>query len=403
MESSGAGDPTETAQEQRRPRILIIDDDAVDRMAITRGLRTEGIRAEYVEVDGARRALEHLEAEAFDCVFLDFHLPDRNGLEVLREIRQKGIRTPVIMLTGHGDEELAVQLMKAGATDHVPKGTADAERLAQSFRTVMRIQRAEARVREAEDAREAALAARSRFYAAMSHELRTPINAILGYNDLLLASVYGPLNEKQTAGLEGAQRAARHLLELVNDVLDLSKLEAGKMELQMEEVRIADVVEDLFATILPLATERGCELSFTDDGCPAIITDPRRVRQVLLNLLSNAIKYGAGKPVEVRCVAEDEGGAVIAVRDLGHGIAPADLRRVFEDFVQLGEAPGGGTGLGLPISKSLAELLHGRLDAESAVGEGSTFRLILPARPREGAGLPIPDDTSNDISIVTSN
>ncbi len=227
---------------------------------------------------------------------------------------------------------------------------------------------------------EAAMGTRSRFYASMSHELRTPINAIMGYNDLLLATVYGPLSDAQIKGIERSQKAARHLLELVNDVLDLSKLEAGKVELMPEEVSIPALVDDLFTTIRPLAEERGCPLDFDRAGCARrIMTDPRRVRQILLNLLSNAIKFGAGKPVGVTCVETEDGGVALEVADHGPGIASEDADRVFEEFVQLKGHQQQGTGLGLPISQRLARLLGGSLTLESTPGEGSTFRLVLPA------------------------
>ena len=231
-----------------------------------------------------------------------------------------------------------------------------------------------------------ALSARSRFYAAMSHELRTPINAVMGYNDLLLASIYGPLGEQQELAIERSQRAARHLRELVGDVLDISKLEAGKMDVQPEEVPLAALVEDLFATLRPFAEARGSDLHFhAERDTPRVLhTDGRRVRQVLLNLLSNAIKFGRGAPVQVRCSRSGGGWTDIEVVDGGDGIRPEDLNRIFEEFVQLdreenSEAHGHeGTGLGLPIARRLARLVGGRLDVSSTPGVGSTFRLSLP-------------------------
>jgi signal transduction histidine kinase len=233
-----------------------------------------------------------------------------------------------------------------------------------------------------------ALSARNRFYAAMSHELRTPINAVMGYNDLLLAGVYGGLNEQQELAVERSQRAARHLRELVNDVLDISKLEAGKVELELEEVRLGDLVEDLFATLRPIAEARGVELKLMQRDVPrSLVTDPRRVRQVLLNLLSNAIKFGRGRPVWVNLTRASDGGVDVEVVDSGDGIRPEDAHRIFDEFVQLerGENHEGhaheGTGLGLPIARRLARLVGGSLDLSSTPGVGSTFRLWLPATP----------------------
>ena len=240
---------------------------------------------------------------------------------------------------------------------------------------------------------ERAMTARSRFYASMSHELRTPINAVLGYSTLLLERIYGPLNDKQANGIERTQKAARHLLELVNDVLDLSKIEAGKIDLRLQPVEFPSLIEDLFITVRPLADEHGSalELRLSRPGPIKIISDPRRVRQILLNLLSNAIKFGHGKPINVVCIEHEDGGVVIEVTDEGDGISAQDQERIFHEFVQLGQTQlQDGTGLGLPISRRLAELLRGSLTVESALGKGSTFRLSLP-RSADTHGLRLVD------------
>lgn len=488
-------------------RVLIVDDDEVDRIAVRRALKAGGVVAEVREATDAASATAALVQESFDCAFLDYRLPGGDGLQVLDDARAAGAGTPVIVLTGQGDEQIAVELMKAGASDYLNKANLLPERLAQSLRSAVRVyhaereaQRAQEALREsearfravhetspdgfvifrsvrdvegkivdftfdyanpaaerimqrsaaellgrrqleafsgirdealfqmyvdvveigeprhteirypregdeiwlrvtatrledgfavsfsditrrkkAESEWEAAIAARSRFYAAMSHELRTPINAVMGYNDLLLAGVYGTLSEEQQQGLARSQRAARHLLELVNDVLDLSKLEAGKVEIQLEEVDVHHLVDELFVTVRPLAEEKRTELQLLcDRDVDPVYTDPRRVRQIMLNLLSNAIKFGEGEPIDVRCRSGDDGGVVIEISDRGEGIDSQDLPRIFDEFVQLPNSQAGGTGLGLPISKQLAELLGGTLEAESVPGEGSTFRLILP-------------------------
>jgi PAS domain S-box-containing protein len=229
---------------------------------------------------------------------------------------------------------------------------------------------------------ERAMTARSRFYASMSHELRTPINAVLGYSTLLLERIYGSLNEKQTEGIERTQKAARHLLELVNDVLDLSKIEAGKIDLRLQSVEFPGLIEDLFVTVRPLADEHGSSLSLdVEGGAPIrVVTDPRRVRQILLNLLSNAIKFGRGRPISVLCSPTEHGGVQVEVIDQGEGISTEDQERIFHEFVQLGKTQlQDGTGLGLPISRRLAEILGGELSVDSTPGNGATFRLSLPA------------------------
>ncbi len=239
---------------------------------------------------------------------------------------------------------------------------------------------------------ERAMAARSRFYASMSHELRTPINAVLGYSTLLLENIYGPLNEKQAEGITRTHKAAKHLLELVNDVLDLSKIEAGKIDLRLQPVHIPQLIEDLFVTVRPLADQYKSTLALVHDGEPVkIVSDPRRLRQILLNLLSNAIKFGMGKPIQVHSTPTPDGGIVIAVRDEGEGIAPTDMDKIFDEFVQLGKTQlTEGTGLGLPISRRLADMLRGSLDVESEPGAGSVFRLTLPASGETSPGRRAP-------------
>jgi PAS domain S-box-containing protein len=227
---------------------------------------------------------------------------------------------------------------------------------------------------------ERAMGARSRFYANMSHELRTPINAIMGYSSLMLDGIYGPLNEQQATGIDRTHKAANHLLDLVNDVLDLSKIEAGKMELLLEPIPFPATLDDLFTTVAPVAREQQVELKLEAEGEPfTIVSDARRVRQIILNLLSNAIKFGGGQPVRALCTRRGDGGLVLEVVDQGPGISPEDQEKIFDEFVQLQQTQATpGTGLGLPISRRLAELLGGELTVSSTPGEGSTFRLVLP-------------------------
>ncbi|HEY0018049.1 MAG TPA: hybrid sensor histidine kinase/response regulator [Longimicrobium sp.] len=222
---------------------------------------------------------------------------------------------------------------------------------------------------------------RSRFFASMSHELRTPINAILGYGDLLLEGVYGDLSEKQSGALDRVVRSGHHLLELVNDVLDISKMEAGKLEMMPEPVPLGALLREIAATVELQARERGLALELRLDDDVTVVTDPGRVRQIVLNLLSNAVKFtdeGA-----VRVVLSSFGRwAEVRVEDTGGGIDAADQERVFQEFEQAPSAAGrGGTGLGLPISRRLAGLLGGSLALRSTPGEGSTFTLRLPLTP----------------------
>jgi signal transduction histidine kinase/AmiR/NasT family two-component response regulator len=225
---------------------------------------------------------------------------------------------------------------------------------------------------------ERAMTERSRFFASMSHELRTPINAILGYGDLLREGVYGDLAPTQSGALDRVVRSGRHLLELVNDVLDISKLEAGKLEVFPERTSLGPLLREVAATVELQARGKQLALEVRVERDVTVVTDPGRVRQIVLNLLSNAVKFtDAGA---VRVVLDVFGPwAEVRVEDTGPGIAAEDQERVFREFEQTRGAAGrGGTGLGLPISRRLAGLLGGNLALRSAPGEGSTFTLRLP-------------------------
>jgi signal transduction histidine kinase len=229
---------------------------------------------------------------------------------------------------------------------------------------------------------EAASRHKSDFLATMSHELRTPLNAIIGFSEVLQEQMFGELNERQLAYVNDVLEAGRHLLSLINDVLDLAKIEAGRMELELSEVAIPDVLRNALSIHSESATRGRIALSLSSEPEEIVVTaDERRVRQVVFNLLSNAVKF---TPADGRIDVSarlDDGQVEIAVADTGPGIAAADLESIFEEFEQTSEGKQAeGTGLGLPLSRKLAELHSGRLWAESTPGKGSTFHFTLPVR-----------------------
>jgi PAS domain S-box-containing protein len=263
-----------------------------------------------------------------------------------------------------------------------------------------------AALREAKEAAEAASRAKSEFLAKMSHELRTPLNAVIGMSKMLATQRFGPLTAKQADYLSDITKAGEHLLALINDILDLSKVEAGRMEVRADAFAVAEAVDNLLSTLRPLAEERGVALGADGKaGDGTLWTDAARFRQVLYNLLSNAIKFTpAGGSVVVlwdwvekpehEAAPADEAGATavrMAVRDTGVGIATADQASVWEEFRQVQRVgPEGqqGTGLGLALTRRLVRLLGGTVWLESAVGRGSTFTFVLPRRlpPPAAAG-----------------
>ncbi len=230
---------------------------------------------------------------------------------------------------------------------------------------------------------------KSQFLANMSHELRTPLNAILGYTELIVDRIYGEVPEKISEVLERVQKSGRHLLGLINDVLDLSKIEAGQLTLGMDDYSFGDVVQAVVSAVESLAAEK--KLRMTVDmaaNLPVGQGDERRITQVLLNLVGNAIKFTEKGEVAVR-VANSGGEFVVSVADTGPGIAEADRLKIFEEFQQVDSSSTrtkGGTGLGLAIAKHIVEMHGGRIWVESTLGKGSTFFFSVPVRTvlREG-------------------
>ncbi len=230
---------------------------------------------------------------------------------------------------------------------------------------------------------------KSQFLANMSHELRTPLNAIIGYTEMMADGLYGKVGEKAAGVLERVQNNGRHLLGLINDVLDLSKIEAGQLTLTVEPYSVADMVATVLSATESLARTKGLALdSAVASGLPTGTGDARRLTQVLLNLVGNAIKFTDSGSVEVRAVQAGDR-FEFSVVDSGFGIAPADQARIFDEFQQVDNSSTrkkGGTGLGLSISRKIVELHGGRISVESEVGKGSTFKVTIPitVAPVEG-------------------
>jgi signal transduction histidine kinase len=222
---------------------------------------------------------------------------------------------------------------------------------------------------------------KSQFLANMSHELRTPLNAILGYTELILDSIYGDMPEKARGVLDRIQRNGRHLLGLINDVLDLSKIEAGRFVLALADYSLKTVVETVYTAVEQLAKEK--KLAFKVEIPPDLPPghgDERRLTQVLLNLVGNAIKFTDQGGVAINASAAD-GSFEVSVRDSGPGMSPADQAKLFQEFQQADNSitcKKGGTGLGLAISKRIIEMHGGKIWVESVVGQGSTFSFTLP-------------------------
>jgi signal transduction histidine kinase len=224
---------------------------------------------------------------------------------------------------------------------------------------------------------------KSQFLANMSHELRTPLNAILGYTELILDNIYGDVPEKIKEVLERLEKNGRHLLGLINDVLDLSKIEAGRLTLSLNEYSINEMVQTVITSVEALAAEKKLELkAWVPPDLKIARGDEQRIAQVLLNLVGNAIKFT--DEGEVRVEVTDSGETfLVSVTDTGPGLSEADQKIIFKEFQQADSSntrEKGGSGLGLSIAKKIVEMHGGRIWVESNLGKGSIFRFTLPVR-----------------------
>jgi signal transduction histidine kinase len=372
-------------------RLLLIDDDQVDRLAVKRLLAQARVESVVTECADRDAALAAAHGASFDCVLLDYHLPGTDGLALLRDLRNGGVTLPVVALTGIGDEEVAVELMKAGAADYLNKNTLTPERLERSLRYAIALQRAEEerrqlleREQQARMQAQAANRAKDEFLATLSHELRTPLNAILGWSRLLASGHLDGATARRA--VEIIERNTRLQAQLIEDLLDISRIVTGKLRLDFRTVDVRTIAEGAIEAVRTTAEGRGivleCDLAAADE---LILCDPGRMQQVVWNLLSNAIKFTppSGR-VNVR-VWRDDGLVTVQVSDTGAGIQPDFLPHVFDRFRQQDPATTrkyGGLGLGLSIVRHLVELHGGTVTASSeGEGRGATFTVTVPVAP----------------------
>ena len=302
--------------------------------------------------------------------------------EVLSAVVNAGFRALLIVPLLSSDGVVGALVVRRKREGEFPKSTVE---LMQTFaaQSVVAIENARLFTEIEEKGRQLSVASqhKSQFLANMSHELRTPLNAILGYTELILDDIYGEVPEKMRGVLNRVQTNGKHLLGLINDVLDLSKIEAGQLTLSLADYSISEMVQTVLSTVASLAAQKHLPLrSELPPSLPVARGDERRIAQVLLNLVGNAIKFTDNGEVSVRASVAN-GSYTIAVCDTGPGVSEADKMKIFEEFQQADSSSTkkkGGTGLGLSIAKRIVEMHGGKLGVESHLGAGSTFAFTLP-------------------------
>jgi len=364
--------------------ILIIEDNSSDwELAQIELNGTDGEEDRLADLTWCQRfedGLNKLNEKYYDLVLLDYSLPDSQGLSSLNRLLEIHPNLPVILLTGLDDEKLAVSAIHSGAQDYVVKGSSP-NTLRRAVRYALERNEIHLELKRAERRAQAASEAKSAFLANMSHEIRTPLTAILGFADVAWADAK---TNTQKSALQKIKRNGEHLLQVINDILDLSKIEAGKMSSKSSRISLFDLLDDIRAGFSLRAQEKGISFEITCDyPLPEILTtDPLHLKQILFNLVGNAIKFTTegGVVLNVKYRAEPSE-LILSVIDTGIGISDEAASKLFQAFSQ-GDVSTtrkfGGTGLGLMISKHLARTLGADITLSTAEGKGSTFRVVLP-------------------------
>jgi len=415
-------------------RILILEDSPGDAELMERELRKSNFVFSSRRVETREDFLQQLSDSAPDIILADYTLPLFDGVTALKLAQEMVPFTPVIIVTGSLSEETAVDCMKAGAADYVlkeslvrlgsaVKGALEKKQIKEEKRQAeealkkshdeleRRVQERTIELSKANAELKRASRLKDEFLANMSHELRTPLNAVLGLSEALQEQVYGELNQKQLKSLNTIEESGRHLLELINDILDLSKISAGMLELQKTSFSVESVCQASVRFIKQIALNNRIKILVNiENDLQTIRADNRRLKQILVNLLTNAVKFTSesGK-VGLEVEADVEKGVInFTVWDTGSGIAEKDVERLFQPFVQL-DSQQPGTGLGLALVYRMVDMHGGSVSLESKVGEGSRFTISLPWIPtptpsqEEGNHTPLPPSRGEPTAPVSRN
>ncbi|MBF2029816.1 MAG: response regulator [Oscillatoriales cyanobacterium C42_A2020_001] len=375
--------------------ILIVDDDAVDRMAVQRALRSASVDVVVSEAQDYDSAIAALKAASFDCVFADYRLPDKDGLILVQDLRQQEVKTPIVMLTGQGDEQLAVELMKAGATDYLAKSKISPDILARTLRNAIRLHQAEMEANRAKQQQEQLARQREDFVYRLTHDLRTPLVAADRMLHLLQQEAFGPVTAEMVEALSTMMESNRNLLQMVNTILEVYRHDAGYKTLTFASCNLQQLVQDVAQDFIPVAEEKGLSLHLdfsegTVDGRVVTIQgDCIELQRVLSHIVGNAIKFTQSGSITLRLIGASivaasnpdtfnaESFVCIEVEDTGVGIAPADQETLFERYRQ-GDTKRAVSGLGLYLSRRIIEGHNGTIAVQSELGRGTLFTIRLP-------------------------
>lgn len=349
------------------PTVFVVDDDPGVRRSLRALARSAGLAVEAYA--SGREFLEAYDPRRGGCVLLDVQLQGSNGLDVQDELSRRHVTLPVIVVTGHADVSTCVRAFKGGAVDFLEKPVPPQLLLERIRAALQHDRQARDMVREVD------------FVASMSHEVRTPLQTILGYQELLLKGAYGALTREQSQILERMRKSSKWLFELVKATLELSRLQAKTIPLELENISLEPFIDELAAEIRVLHRNPAVALVWrVASGLPPLHTDPQKLKIVLSNLVLNAIKFTEKGSVTI-AVRRDGDGISFSVTDTGPGIAAEFREAIFEPFRRAENTwtrRTEGVGWGLYLVRRLVERFAGHLTLKSQIGRGSSFRVWVP-------------------------
>ncbi len=375
-------------------KVLVIDDDAVDRMTVIKAFKGADFQTEILEAIDCKSGVGLAISHQFDCIFIDYRLPDGNGIELLQKLREQGIRVPIISLTGQNDDRVAVELMKAGASDYLSKTQISPAQLRQVFQNVMRVYNAEVAMELAYQHREELLAQKEEFIARMTHDLQTPLVGANRMLELLCDDVFGNLPAQAKSNLKIIERSNQDLLRMVRNLVEAYTYDADAKQFNFIPIDLARLIAEVVSELTPIAVTKNLELTAKiiaslpetlrerdlPDANFQVAGDRLELKRLITNLVGNSLKFtDLGKiSIELMPSTPDFPTVTIAVCDTGTGIPESDLGNLFERF-RRGNHKRSNSGLGLYLSKQIVEAHGGKISVRSKVGEGSTFLVELPS------------------------
>jgi two-component system, sensor histidine kinase and response regulator len=361
-------------------KVLIVDDDTVDRLAVIRAFKGADFRTELTEAIDCASGIAIANSCQFDCIFIDYRLPDGNGIELLQKLREQGIRIPIVSLTGQSDDRIAVELMKAGASDYLSKAQISPAQLRQVFQNVMRVHNAEVAMELANQQREELLAQKEEFIARMTHDLQTPLVGANRMLDLLCDEVFGNLPEQAKSNLKVIKRSNQDLLQMVRNLVEAYTYDADAKQFNFIPIDLTQLITEVVSELTPIAVTKSLELvvKIVDEDRPdpnfQVAGDRLELKRLITNLVGNSLKFTDVGQISIELTPSTPTlpTVTITITDTGSGIAQSDLANLFERF-RRGNHKRSNSGLGLYLCKQIAEAHGGKISVRSQVGKGSIF------------------------------